>query len=227
MGLRPRVPPAIRPPAWWQRREPAWRLLTPILDLLARLLLRLRVAGLEHLPPTGPLVIAANHISHVDPIVLLVAAKRAGRRARFLAVSGLFHVPITRTMLRLERAIPVYRRAGPAAMALAAKSALDAGQCVVVYPEGTIVPAGDERDAQPGAGLLALTGAAPVLPAAQVGVEQGVRWWRPGHRAAVVFGPPVTVTGDPDDPVSCQRASEQLLEAVRELLPEARRLAGG
>lgn len=182
-------------PDRWRGREPGYAILHPIVDAIARLLTRIEVRGLEHLPRHGPVVLVANHVSHLDPLVLLSVCRRRGRRPRFLAVSGLWEVPVVGWLLRIGRMIEVQRGGGVEPMVRAACAALRAEQCVALYPEGTIVPPGEQRPARPGAGLLALRADAPVVPVAMHGVQ---RWHgripRLRQHVEVVVGPPIDVT---------------------------------
>jgi 1-acyl-sn-glycerol-3-phosphate acyltransferase len=210
----------------WDRPEPLYRLVLGALDVVARCVFRLRVAHGERLPATGPALVVANHVSFLDPCLLAVAAHRYGRKVRFLALSSLLDVPVVGRVLRAGRTIPVARGGGATRMVEDACAALDAGQLVIVYPEGTIPRASTPATAKPGAGLLALTTSAPVLPAASWGVERGTRrLFR--RRAAIVFGEPVDLSrwGGRVDRRAQLEAAAELLAAVRGLVPEAERLA--
>jgi 1-acyl-sn-glycerol-3-phosphate acyltransferase len=88
--------------------------------------------------------------------------------------------------------VPVTRGRGAARMADDACAALDAGQAVLVYPEGTIVPPGQTRPARPGTGLVALRTSVPVLPIASRGVER--RRPRLRRQVTVVIAPPVDLS---------------------------------
>jgi 1-acyl-sn-glycerol-3-phosphate acyltransferase len=92
--------------------------------------------------------------------------------------------------------IPVARGRGAARMADDACAALDAGQAVLVYPEGTIVPPGQTRPARPGAGLVAVRSSVPVLPIASRSVERHRRRHLPRlhRRVTVVIGAPVDLS---------------------------------
>jgi 1-acyl-sn-glycerol-3-phosphate acyltransferase len=151
----------------WQRPERFYDLLAPLARLLVWLLADLRVVGAERVPARGGVLLAANHVSLLDPVVLAVALYDRGRRkVRFLAFADLFDHPLMGWVLRGTRMIPVARGRGAARMADDAGAALDAGQAVLVYPEGTIVPPGQTRPARPGAGLVAVRSSVPVLPIA-------------------------------------------------------------
>lgn len=196
-------------------------MLVRIVDPIARLIARMEVRGLEHLPREGPAVLMANHPSHLDPLVIVSVAHRRRRRVRFLAVSGLWSVRLVGWLLRVGRMIEVQRGGGVERMVAAASAALDAGQCVAIYPEGTIVPPGESGPARPGAGLLALTTDAPVLPLSIVGIEH----WNGGlprlrQRIEVRIGPPVDLSpwqdGEPDRSTMLA-AAEHVLDRIREL----------
>lgn len=201
--------------------------LAPLVSLLTRGFAAVRVAGAEHLPRHGPAVVAANHISHLDTLLLFSVIHRLGRRPRFLATEGLWEQWWTGWLFDRGRFIPVRRGRPPEEMVADALAALAAGEVVVVYPEGTIVPPGERRHGRPGAGLLAARAPAPVIPVAMAGVPPWTG--RPPVRArcGVVFGPPVTVPAVPDPPTreTMVAASDALLDAIRRLLPLAEALA--
>jgi 1-acyl-sn-glycerol-3-phosphate acyltransferase len=207
----------------WERREPLYPILAPVIDLIARVVLDLRVVGVDRLPRRGPVLLVANHVSWLDPPALFVVAHRLGRRLRFVALSTLFDVPVVGWFLRRGRMIAVARGAGTGAMVKEASRALAAGQALLVYPEGTIPHPASPVEARPGAGLLALTIDAPVIPLASAGLERGARWWRPRRPAVVVFGDAVDLSpwrGRVDRRAQLE-ASAALLDAVRALLPAA------
>jgi 1-acyl-sn-glycerol-3-phosphate acyltransferase len=207
----------------WRRREYFWPVVAPVIRLAARVLLDLRVVGGGRVPARGPVLLAANHVSFLDPIVLAVALDRCGRRLRFVALAELFRRPLLGWVLRQGRMIPASRGEAPERMADRAGVALAAGEAVLVYPEGTIVPPGQLRPARPGAGLLALRAGVVVLPVASRGAERraGRRLpWR-RRRVSVVIGPPVDLRawrGRLDRQAQLE-ASATLLAAIRSLRP--------
>jgi 1-acyl-sn-glycerol-3-phosphate acyltransferase len=210
-------------PAVWERPEPLYPVLAPVIDLFARVVLDLRVVGGDRLPRRGPVLLVANHVSWLDPPALFVVAHRLGRRLRFVALSTLFDVPVVGWLLRRGRMIAVARGSGADAMVRVASHALAAGQALLVYPEGTIPRPGSPVGGRPGAGLLALTIDAPVIPLASAGLERGRRWWMLRRPAVVVFGDPLDLTrwrGRVDRRAQLE-ASAALLDAVRALLPVA------
>jgi 1-acyl-sn-glycerol-3-phosphate acyltransferase len=155
---------------------------------------RLRIEGLDRIPATGPALLVANHVSFLDPAVLLAVANRRRRKIRFLCVAEAFEKPVLGSLLRAGRQIPVGDSHGTRANALAAAlDALARGEVVLVYPEGTIPtndPAIGQVRPQRGAGVLALTAGVPVVPIASRGLERGRPPWRPWRRwpARIVIG---------------------------------------
>ena len=162
--------------------------------------------GQEHVPAEGGVILAANHISHVDPIVLAdYVVFGTGRIARFLAKSTLFkRKGIVSVVMRGAQQIPVHRHTADASLALRdAVEALHRGECVAIYPEGTVTrdPGKWPMQAKTGIARLALLSGAPVVPVAQWGAEQILDSYRtkglhllPRHTVHVVAGPPIDLS---------------------------------
>ena len=214
-------------PDHWGRPEPLRRVAAPAIDLVARLVLDLRIVHPERLPRTGGVMIVANHVSFLDPPALYVVGHRLGRRIRFVALSDLMSVPGLGWLLRRGRTITVTRGAGAQSLLEQGRAALRAGQSVVIYPEGTIPAPGTLASGRPGAGLLALCGEAPVVPVASSGLER----WRP--KKMRLRRPAVVVVGEPldlsrwqgrDDRRAAIEASTALLKAIRSLQNEGEQL---
>jgi len=147
------------------------------------------------LPLRGGVILATNHLAHLDPVLLARFVLELGRIPRFLAKHTLFDVPVFGTLLRGARQIPVYRNQEKAADALsAAVAALRAGELVLIYPEGTITTDPDRWPmlARTGVARLALAAEVPVIPVAHWGAQfvigPGLHL-RPRRRFAVSAGP--------------------------------------
>jgi 1-acyl-sn-glycerol-3-phosphate acyltransferase len=131
--------------------------------------------GGENLPSEGGIVVAVNHVSEVDPLPFAHFLYDNGRIPRFLGKAEVFKVPIAGRILTSAGQIPVYRLTSDAAHAFsAAVDAVEQGESVVVYPEGTI-----SRDpglwpmvGKSGAARIALTTGCPVIPCAQWGPQE-------------------------------------------------------
>lgn len=162
--------------------------------------------GQEHVPADGGVILAANHISHVDPIALAdYVVFGTGRTARFLAKSTLFKGKgIVSVVMRGAKQIPVHRHTADASLALRdAVEALHRGECVAIYPEGTVTrdPGKWPMQAKTGIARLALLSGAPVVPVAQWGAEQILDSYRtkgmhllPRHTMHVLAGPPIDLS---------------------------------
>ena len=162
-----------------------------------------RLEGVEKVPPEGPLIVAGNHLSYLDPLAHAYFLDRAGRRARFLAKQELFDVPLVGAALRGAGHIPVARGSGDPASLEDARCALDDGEVVVIYPEGTTRTTSPDFSPGPGrTGVvrLALSTGVPVLPVA----TWGGQWvWRTSGHERPAFGRPIwVVAGDPIDVVA-------------------------
>ncbi len=199
-----------------------WAVCIRVLDLVLRLLGTVRTSGDEHLPRSGGALLAANHVSHLDPVVLLLVAHRCGRKVRIMGVQEVHEHPLVGRFVRAGRHIPVVQGSPSRAPLVAAEQALAAGELVLVYPEGTIPEPGAELAAKGGVGLLTSRAGVPVVPLRSRGLERGsLAGWRPWRRlhATVSIGPPVAL---PD--VRGLRGSaryvavgDAVLEAVRRL----------
>jgi 1-acyl-sn-glycerol-3-phosphate acyltransferase len=165
----------------------------------AKLWFNWRFEGLEHIPSTGPAIVAANHISYLDPIGNAYAIMRAGRRPRFLAKDELFKIPVVGWALSGANQIPVDRGSNDLTPLETAGKALAAGEVVVVYPEGTVTRNPDflPMKGKTGAVRLSLASGVPITPLASWG-SQAV--WQKSGKGSLKFGRPVwTEVGEPID----------------------------
>jgi len=216
---------------------PWYALAVVLLKPLVVLSARRRWLGAEHVPATGGVVLAANHISHVDPFfVAEFAVHRVGRIARFMAKSTLFRGRgIVARVMRGAEQIPVHRDTGDASLALRdAVAALRAGECIVIYPEGTV-----SRDpqkwpmlARTGIARLALLSGAPVVPLAQWGAQDVHDTYRrrglrllPRHDVVLKAGPPVDLSAYEGRPLTAEvlrDATADVMAAITVLVEELR-----
>jgi 1-acyl-sn-glycerol-3-phosphate acyltransferase len=141
----------------------------------SHLLTRRRWEGQERIPRTGGVIIAANHLSWVDPFTLGHFVFKAGRIPRYMAKESIFRVPVIGFIVRGAEQIPVHRgeRDGAAALSDAVESLRD-GEAVLIYPEGTITKDPDwwPMQARTGVARLALMSGAPIIPVAQWGPQE-------------------------------------------------------
>lgn len=189
--------------------------------------------GSQNLPRTGGYVIAANHLSYVDPFLFGHWMVAHGITPRFLVKDTLFALPVLGWMLRNVRQIPVYRGTGAAGDSLgAAIDAVRDGGVIQIYPEGTMTrdPAGWPMSGRTGAVRTAHEAGVPLVPLAQWG-PQAIMW--PYRREFRVFprktmhvrvGTPIDLSGLGENPTEEQfhAATEQLMDAITALQAEIR-----
>jgi 1-acyl-sn-glycerol-3-phosphate acyltransferase len=164
---------------------------TPVRAALARWF-DLRVEGLEHLPATGPYLVAANHHNYLDGVVLAAALPRA---IAFLVMPRVWRAtPLHPWLHRRLGSIPLRLERPDVGALRRALRALEDGRVVGIFPEGPFSVRGRLERGLPGVGLLAARGGVPVVPAGIRGTYQalvGRRGYIPRrHPLAVHFGPP-------------------------------------
>ena len=193
---------------------------------VASLMFRLRYRHADRLPPRGPVLLVANHVSILDPLACARLVFDAGRLPHFLAKQSVFK-GFAGTLLRSAGQIPVARFSVDAHAALdAAKADLDAGNVIVIYPEGSVTRDPDwwPMQARTGVARLALTTDAVVLPVAQWGPQRVHDY----HRKKLYLrfrAPADSLVGEPID-LSAARAqvrddghlSAQLLRETTDLI---------
>jgi 1-acyl-sn-glycerol-3-phosphate acyltransferase len=192
------------------------RILQPLLDALFRVLFSWELAGEERLPAEGGAVVAGNHPSYLDPVLLTVASARP---IRFMAWEALFKVPLLGSVMRGFGAFPVDTRPGRGREAFAqAKALIEAGEVVGLFPEGKRSRAGWMEPAlRDGAARLALETGVPLLPVTIVGA---FRVW-PYHQRLPKPGRIKIRFHAPIDPGPLRALPEE--QAIDTLLGELRR----
>lgn len=150
----------------------AYRLFNAWLRPVFRLALDLRLEGLEKLPRTGAAILAVNHTSYVDPLLLGAFAKRP---IAMMSKAENFHLPFFGLLVRLYGAFPVHRGAADRAALQTALNLLNDGQLLLMAPEGTRSKDGALQKGHDGVALLAARSGAPVVPVAIGGAHQVAR----------------------------------------------------
>jgi 1-acyl-sn-glycerol-3-phosphate acyltransferase len=188
--------------------------------------------GTENLPRSGGIILAVNHLSYVDPALIGHLCWDNGRVPRFMAKAELFRIRGLGTILRGARQIAVYRRSPDASLALRdAITALDEGDCVVIYPEGTTTkdPTYWPMVAKTGVARLALMTGAPVVPVAQWGAQRLFGQDKKFHlrRTSIdmVVGPPIDlsdVAGSEPTVDVLRDITDRVMAAIRGQLAEIR-----
>lgn len=208
-----------RPSIFW----PAAAIVVPATGWFAKL----EITGGEHLPLEGAYILAPNHYSEFDPLILAVGTWRLGRAPRFMAKESLFRVPVLGWLLRATGMVPVARAtsASAAKQTYAQSAALvREGRGVIVYPEGTLTRDPDmwPMRGKSGAARLALPTGIPVIPVATWGVQQimprygRLRLWPPRRRVRMRLGPPVDLSAwaEQTGPAALTGATDAIMAAI-------------
>jgi 1-acyl-sn-glycerol-3-phosphate acyltransferase len=157
------------------------------LRAIFRVAFRARAYGIENVPLDGPLIVACNHVSYLDPPALCFCP----RRISFMAKKELFDIPLLGPAIRAVGAYPVDRQGSAKTAIKRSLAVLESGGAVGIFPEGTRNLTGDIQP-QTGVALLASLSQAPVLPACVVGGAQMARF----GQIKVAFGRPLTLAAD-------------------------------
>jgi 1-acyl-sn-glycerol-3-phosphate acyltransferase len=176
----------------------------------------LEVTGVEHLPRTGPALLAVNHVGYVDFIYGGVAPERIGRRVRFMAKRELFDHRVTGPIMRACRHIEVDRADGEHSLEIAEQCLRD-GELVGIFPEATISRAMEIKELKTGAVRIAARAGAPLIPMVLWGTQRLMTKDHPrdfsrGTAISIRVGAPVPVTGA--DPVGETAALKTALQGL-------------
>lgn len=229
------APAAVTITGVQQREMPlAYRVIAGILRPTFTAITRRRWRGAEHLPADTGFIAAGNHVTNLDPITFAHFLYDHGAPPKYLAKSELFAVPVLGALLVRARQIPVYRGTTQAGDSLrAAREALAAGECVAVFPEGTLTRDPDlwPMAGKTGIARLALSVRVPVIPIAQWGAHRIMPRYRlalrvlPRKQVEVVAGPPVMLDdlyGHEHDPAALREATDRIMTAITDQLAEIR-----
>ncbi len=205
---------------WWNR---AFRkVAVPLLGALFGLLTDVEVRGQENVPREGPVIIAINHLGHLDaPLVVAFAP----REVEGIALADLYRVPVTGQILRLYGVIPVHRDEYDREVIRRALKVLAEGKALALAPEARRSPSRALEKARHGAAYLAIKSGARVVPTAITGTEDAneklLRLERP--RLTITFGEPLSPPAPA--PTSRERRqqiaefTEQIMRAIATMLP--------
>jgi 1-acyl-sn-glycerol-3-phosphate acyltransferase len=182
------------------------------------------IEGAHLVPPRGPVILASNHTSYLDPLVLAYLADQRHRRVRFLTKAELFDKKALGFLLRQIHQIPVVRNSPTAAGSLElAVEALGRGECVAIFPEGTISLDLEPMVGKSGTARLAAQSGVPVTPVGLWGAHRILFKgrkpnWSWGIAESVVVGPWLRVRPDED----VVEATNRIMSAVAACVARAR-----
>ena len=196
---------------WWDVAERT-------AELIVRTLWTVRVDGAHRVPRTGPAIFVSNHQSYLDPVLNGMATR--DRQAGYLAKTELFSFGPFGRLIASFGAIPLKERSDMAAMRTAIAE-LQAGRCIIIYPEGGRCAHGEIETFQRGVALIVRRAKVPVVPMALDGAFAA---WPPGRglprpigRLSVIVGEPISpeaLLAMPDDGVSHLQQEVTRLQGV-------------
>jgi 1-acyl-sn-glycerol-3-phosphate acyltransferase len=199
-----------------RRDDRVYRLAAVVVKPLMRGWFRVRVEGAGHVPAAGPVILAANHRSNMDPVLLAAAMRRS---VVFMAKAELFVGPLAR-ILRLIGQFPV-RRGGIDRDALGrTRAVLARGGVLGLFPEGTR-GAGDFAAVHAGLAWILLREGCPVVPVAILGTERIRRrlgWLPLASPVRIVVGPPLDLPEPGQGRTGRRAASEALQRSLQAFL---------
>jgi 1-acyl-sn-glycerol-3-phosphate acyltransferase len=188
-----------------------------------------RVYNNERVPLTGPVILAANHASFLDPPLV---GSGLHRDINYLARKSLFRIPLLGWILRTVNAVPVDRDGGGAAGLKAIMDRLHDGGAIILFPEGTRSKDGKFQPARSGVGLTVIKSEAPVVPVRVFGTYEAwgrnVKFPRPRHRVIVKYGQLLNFVRLREEAKTCDKArlkeiyqqvADEIMAAIAKLEP--------
>lgn len=215
--------------------SPFWRrFTTTALPPMIRALMKRDWHGHEHFPAEGGVIVAANHLSYADWAAVALFTYEAGRYPAFLIKSPVFSVRFLGAFLRACGQLPVHRGQSDAALVLKdAEQAVQRGECLIFYPEGTATrdPQQWPMVARTGVARLALATGVPVIPVAHWGAQDILPYGSskphlvPRHMVRMLAGPPVDLSAFAGKPLTrevLQDATAAVMADITALLARLR-----
>lgn len=210
-----------------------WRFGIVVVGAFARLAFRIRVAGAERVPATGPAILACNHVSALDGVALaLVTGQHAQRMTRFLVAAEFFEKATMGWGLRLYRQIPLKRGMADAGALDEVVAAIRSGAVAGIFPEGKVNPDPDGglQRGRRGVGRISLATGAAVVPVGMWGTQDrwpkdGLQYRPPWRRTiAVVYGAPIEPRGAAGSLEDVQVFTDLVMTGIAKQAAEARSL---
>ena len=177
-----------------------------ILRVFGKIVFFTKTVGSKHIPEQGAVILAANHTSMWDPVVLLPNVRR---NMRTMGKKELFSNKLLAPFLKMAGAFPVNRQGADVTAIKTALKALKNGEIFTIFPSGTRVKGADAADAKAGVALIASRANVPVIP---VAISGG---FRPFHRVTITFGEPMTIS-----PADGKKATSEELKAFADAVME-------
>ncbi len=176
---------------------------------------KFKVIGIENIPVTGGVIIAANHISLWDPPVVGAALKRP---INFMAKEELFVGPLG-WIIKIMKAFPVKRGAADRAAIRNAINLLKDGEILGLFPEGTRSKNGELGKPEAGIGMIVLKAGVPIIPTAIIGTNQVGKGWS-WPQFVIKYGKPIIISDEKADRESMENVGQLIMQEISCLLKE-------
>jgi 1-acyl-sn-glycerol-3-phosphate acyltransferase len=204
-----------------------WKLMYLVGKIALWILGGLRIDGQSNVPENGGVIVAPNHLSLADPVCVGLGLSRP---AYYMASTQVFGVRVIRTLAKLLRAFPVKQDSPDRAALRRAEKLLEAGEAIVIFPEGHVTETAELDPIQPGVLMLAIRAGVPIVPVGIVGTERIVPHGkvlprRSGRPVMVRFGKAIPVeelTGGMKGRDALEHGRATLAEAISSLVRELR-----
>lgn len=229
------MPDTAKKPKRRREKTLLWHAIAALLLPLLTIMSRYPVIDGEKLPKTGAFILAPNHYSEIDPVIMGRFMWKLGRVPRFLAKASVFKVPVLGAVLRWSGQIPVERegRGRSDAPLKAAQQLVERELAVIIYPEGSLTRDPDlwPMRGKSGAVRMALTAGVPIIPAAHWGTQQIMARYSkkisffPRKTIYCKIGDPVDLSdlvGRPLDQATLNEGTERVMAAIAALLGDLR-----
>jgi len=195
----------------------AYRFATTFFFLLFKIFFRLKIDGIEKVPQKGGVIVASNHASHLDPLVIGSAIRK--RQATFMAKRGLFKIPFIGAFVKTF-SFPVDRGAPQPSTIKEAVRRLKNGELIVMFPEGGRSRDGSLLDAKRGAGMIAAMSKAVIVPAFIDGADKalpaGARYIKLSN-IKIFFGNPIETKGTETGKDFQEKIGSDIMKEIKNL----------
>lgn len=190
-----------------------YRTVRLILWIFFKILFRFKRVGQENIPTEGPVIIASNHVSYLDPIIVAISSPRP---VSFMAKAELFQKPLLGRIISKLNAFPVQREKADVDAIKAALWVLRKGEVLGLFPEGTRIRNGSLGEAEPGVARLAMRSGAIVIPMAIKGTFHAF----PGKPIKAMIGKPLFPRHSENPKEDAGQFAKEIMRAIRNLISQ-------
>ena len=185
--------------------------------IFCKIYFRLEVKGADNIPKKGGVLVASNHSSFLDPVIVGVGIFRP---TYYLTKQSLFDAPILGLLIRALHTIPVRRERVSISTFKELIKSLDSKKVIILFPEGTRSSDGKLGQGKVGVGMLSLKADVPIVPAYIDGATKAFpkygKWIYP-RKIRVIFGKPIMPNGKAPNKDNYREISTQVMESINSL----------